>query len=141
MDCQCAGGLAGQLIFGTVQILSRLCGSAGILVIYSQVTGWIPYFVGSLAMGLGFAVLISNTSLAAETLATSTATGFGYGPLTWVIPLPAVITTGPELFGVPNIPAVQRFDPGSLVRHVVYGLILGIVYPLVRNSDRIDLFS
>ena len=35
--------------------------------------------------------------------------------------------------GFPMAPPLPNFNPMSLVGHVVYGVILGAVYPFVKN--------
>lgn len=135
------GGLAGQFVFGLSRIVYLLWRSVEIPAIYQQIVNWGPYLASSLVLGLGFAVLVSNISLATDNLATSIVLGFGYGLLTWLVPLPTMIAIGLGLLGVPATPVIESFGLDSFGRHVVYGLVLGIVYPQIRHGDRIDWFS
>lgn len=129
------GGLSGQLVFATTQIACHLSGPAGQLAASAQGVEWGRHLLGSLVLGVGFAVFVSNTSIGTDAPAKSAALGLGYGVLVWVVPLPAILALGAEMLGVSNVPSVETLDPGSFGRHAVYGLVVGIVFPLLRDSD------
>lgn len=100
----------------------------------SQIAGWAPDLASGLALGLLFAVIVSNSSVTIDSLMMGTVIGFGYGLLTWFIPLPVVASIGLELIGVSSVPAVRFLVVDGLIRHVVYGMVLGAVYALFQDK-------
>ncbi|WP_336343199.1 hypothetical protein [Halalkalicoccus ordinarius] len=114
--------------------MSRQAYQTGELLPSHQIAGWAPDLASGLALGLLFAVIVSNSSVTIDSLMMGTVIGFGYGLLTWFIPLPVVASIGLELIGVSSVPAVRFLVVDGLIRHVVYGMVLGAVYALFQDK-------
>ncbi len=127
------GGISGQIIFELGR-MSRQAYQTGELLPSHQIAGWAPDLASGLALGLLFAVIVSNSSVTIDSLMMGTVIGFGYGLLTWFIPLPVVASIGLELIGVSSVPAVRFLVVDGLIRHVVYGMVLGAVYALFQDK-------
>lgn len=130
------GGLAGQVVYETFQMGYLLWNATTVTpaAMQSHAAGVPPHLASGVLLGLVFALLVANSPLAtyADDLSTSVPLGFSYGLLTWLVPLPALIAVGLQIAGVAD-PSVQSFNLGSIARHVMYGIVLGFVYPYVRN--------
>ena len=121
------GGLAGGLVFG------MMMGMMGMLVMIgkmvgqpSAVVGFIVHMVNSALIGAVFAVAFGR-------LATQVKSGLGfgmtYGAIWWLL---GPLTLMPLMMGMGlganwNATAISNMLP-SLVGHLMYGTILGIVY-------------
>lgn len=128
-------GLSGQLVFATMRIACHPSGSAGQLAASVRGVEWGRYLLSSLVVGVGFAILVSRTSIGTDRSVRSAALGLGYGVLVWLLPLPALLAIGLEMLGVSTTPSIEMLDPGSFGRHAVYGLVVGLVFPHLRDSD------
>lgn len=126
-------GLAGQVIYELLQITDLfLQNTTWVTAMRSLIPGIFSRLLSGLLLGVVFSVIISNCGLKsyADNLTTSIPLGFGYGILTWFIPLPAIMTVVLYPVDVLN-PSIQHLILDNLSRHVVYGIIVGIVYPLI----------
>lgn len=120
------GGLVGGLIFGVLMQMMDMIGMVAMLVNSDAVAvGWLVHLAISVFVGVSFAVLFSRI---ATSVLSSTLIGAGYGIVWWVlgglILMPARL--GMDLFMF-NTTAWQ-----SLMGHVIYGVLLGLVYGLVQ---------
>jgi uncharacterized membrane protein YagU involved in acid resistance len=100
------------------------------------VAGWIAHLVHSIVFGLIFAaIVVSIPSLRgyADRLTTSAGLGIVYGVLVWIVAAGIVMPIWLGAVGFPMVPPLPNFNPMSLVGHVVYGVILGGLFPLLRN--------
>jgi hypothetical protein len=125
-----AGGLAGGIAFGILmQMMGMLPMVAMLVGAESVAVGWMVHLAIAAFIGATFGVLLGGKSTG---LGVSAALGMGYGLLWWVLgPLfimPARL--GMELFMVDSM-ALQ-----SLMGHLLYGLILGLVFVLVGRRVR-----
>lgn len=120
------GGLVGGLIFGVLMHMMHMMGMVAMLVNSDAVAvGWLVHLAISVFVGVSFAVLFSRL---ATSVLSSTLIGAGYGIVWWVlgglILMPARL--GMDLFMF-NTTAWQ-----SLMGHVIYGVLLGLVYGLIQ---------
>lgn len=127
-----AGGLVGGVVFGIMMQAWDMMPMVAMLVDKSTTAvgvGWVVHLAISIILGIGFAVLFGRW---AGSLPVSTVLGLGYGLVWWVlgglILMPARL--GMDLFMWNT--TTQR----SLIGHLVYGLLLGAVYALVRMQLR-----
>lgn len=122
-----AGGLAGGVVFGVLmQTMGMLPMVAMLVGSESVAVGWLVHLVISAFIGCTYAVILARW---ADRLGVGAVLGIGYGVVWWVLgPLlimPAVMGMG--VFMV-NAMTVQ-----SLLGHVLFGLVLGLGYALVRS--------
>jgi hypothetical protein len=119
------GGLVGGVAFGILMQLTGMIPMVAMLVgSDSAGIGWLVHLVISAGIGTSFGLLLGAW---ATTMASSTGLGLGYGVVWWVLGglliMPAWLGMGMFTF---NTMAWM-----SLIGHLVYGLLLGVVYALV----------
>jgi uncharacterized membrane protein YagU involved in acid resistance len=122
-----AGGLSGGIIFGMLmQMMGMLPMVAMLVGSKSTTVGWGVHLAISAFIGVTYAILFARW---ATRPATSLLLGMGYGVLWWVLgPLlimPARL--GMELF------MFNAMTGQSLMGHLIYGAVLGLVYGLIRT--------
>jgi hypothetical protein len=121
-----AGGLAGGVVFGIlmqtmgmIPMVAMLVGSKSVAV------GWLVHLVIAAFIGATYALLFARW---ATGLVPAALIGMGYGVAWWVLgPLvimPAKLGMGLFMFNTTT--------GRSLLGHVIYGLILGLVFALAR---------
>ncbi|WP_323191192.1 histidine kinase [Halostella sp. PRR32] len=132
------GGLAGGFVMGimlTMQMtpvienaIPALWGLSGGLA------GWVIHMSNSAVLGVVFAAIASAGAFReyADSPGTSAALGIAYGVVLWVVLAAIVMPIWLDAVGFGMAPAVPNFNPMSLVGHVAYGVVLGVVYPLLR---------
>jgi hypothetical protein len=118
------GGLAGGVVFGLLMQMMGMIGMVAMLVgSTSTAVGWLVHLAISAFIGATFALLLGRF---ATGLLRAALTGMGYGVGWWVLgPLmimPAKL--GMKLF------VVNATAGKSLAGHLIYGLVLGVVYAL-----------
>lgn len=138
-----AGGVSG-LIAGVVMglmlqtmmtpvittAIPALYGGSGVVV------GWIAHLFHSVVFGLLFVGAVGSVSSLGEyasRVSTGAGLGLGYGVLLWVVAAGFVMPIWLGAVGFPGTPPTPNFNPMSLVGHVVFGVVLGALYPLLRN--------
>lgn len=95
--------------------------------------GWTIHLFNSAILGVVFAALAGALPGYAETRLGSVGFGVVYGVVLWVLLAALLMPVWLSAVGFPNAPQFPNVDPMSLVGHVVYGAILGAVYPSVRD--------
>lgn len=130
------GGFAGGVLFGILLQMMGMMPTIGMLVgVESAVVGWLVHLVLSVAFGLVFAATMMQSSLdrAARRVVPSTAMALGYGVVLWIVAAGIVMPLW--LGAVAGLAApVPYLTLPSLVGHLVYGIGLGVAYPLVLGS-------
>lgn len=121
-----AGGLAGGVVFGILMQTMDMIGMVAMLIGSKSVAvGWLVHLAISAFIGATYALLFARW---ATRLVPAALIGLGYGVVWWVLGalllMPAKL--GMDLFMF-NKTAWQ-----SLIGHLAYGLLLGVVYALVR---------
>jgi hypothetical protein len=125
-----AGGLIGGVMFGIlmqmmgmIKMVAMLVGSEAVAV------GWLVHLAISAFIGATYALLFARW---ATGLVPAALIGAGYGVVWWVLGglliMPARL--GMSTFMI-NTTAWQ-----SLMGHIIYGLLLGVVYALLRRRLR-----
>jgi uncharacterized membrane protein YagU involved in acid resistance len=126
------GGLVGGLVFGILmQVWDMLPMVAMLVDSKSVAVGWLIHLFNSALFGAVFAVLFGRW---AATVVPAILLGLGYGVLWWVLGalliMPAWLGMNGMIFEL-NTNAWR-----SLVGHLAYGLLLGLVYVLLRPRMR-----
>jgi len=124
-------GLLIQFVIGAMPAVGALYGAPGLL------TGWIAHLFHSAVFGAVFAWLAGTDALAgyADGVARSAGLGLGYGFVLWLVFLVFVWPVWLGAVGFPLAPPVPNLAVPPLVGHLVYGLVLGAVYPVLRNAQ------
>lgn len=132
------GGLAGGVVFGIMMtmmmpdiIQGAIPGMYGFGA--SMATGWAFHLFHSAVLGFVFAAIVAAKPELAETTGKSVGAGVAYGIVLWVVLATFVM---PAWVGAmtPMAPPVPSVNPMSLVGHVVYGAILGAVFPALKEA-------
>jgi len=130
------GGIAGGLVFGVLMTLMMpevletqipmMYGLEGGLV------GWIAHMSHAAVLGVIFGALLALTPLGDRSVGVVTVAGVAYGLVVWAT-LAAVVmpiwVMGPEM----GLTMVPNLEMGSLLGHVVYGLVLGVSAALLSR--------
>ncbi|MGH3737800.1 MAG: hypothetical protein ACRDT6_19640 [Micromonosporaceae bacterium] len=120
------GGLAGGIVFGILMQMMGMIPMVAMLVGSEAVAvGWLVHLFNSALFGAIYALLFGTW---ADKLAQGAGIGMAYGVVWWVL---GALLIMPAWLGMPvfmfNTTAWQ-----SLMGHLLYGLLLGVVYALVR---------
>jgi len=125
------GGLGGGVVFGILMsmMMPDIIGGAipGLYGFSGGVAGWTIHMAHSAVLGVVFAGLVRVAPQYTNTLGKSLGAGIVYGIVLWAI-LGAVVM--PLWVGavLPANPPVPNINPMSLMGHVVYGGLLGVLY-------------
>ena len=130
------GGLAGGLVFGAmmsammtpvmemaIPSLYGIEGPAGLV-------GWVIHMSNSAVLGVVFGILAGRADLGRSGLIVGV--GLVYGAALWIALAAIVMPIWLGAVGFPATPPLPNVNPLSLVGHLVYGLVLGIVYASAR---------
>lgn len=121
-----AGGLSGGIVFGVLMALMGMLPMIASLVGSSSAAlGFLVHLVISVLIGLALTVPFAR--LLTGSLGRSALVGAVYGALWWVLG-PLLIM--PAMMGMPLL-ALNGASALSLMGHVMYGLILGLVATIV----------
>jgi len=118
-------GIPMQFMMGTMKV-GALYGWENVAV------GWMGHLFHSVVFGLIFAGIISIGPLKEYGVKFPTNLGVGaaYGLGLWVFGGVIAVPLWLQSAGVGYAPAVPDVDPVSLLAHVIYGGVLGVVYPI-----------
>jgi hypothetical protein len=124
------GGLGGGLVFGILMsmMMPDIIGGAipGLYGLSGGLAGWTIHMAHSAVLGVVFAAIASPTGYD-ETLGKSLGAGIVYGLVLWAV-LGAIVMPAWVGAVLPMNPPVPNINPMSLVGHVVYGGVLGVLY-------------
>lgn len=129
-------GLAGGAVFGLyLQFVAGVlpptsaAGGVGALA-----TDWLVHLLHSLVFALVYAELVSWSPLAgyADRVLTGTVLGAGYGVLVWAVATGVAVAFWALANTVWILP-IPTVSIGSLAGHVLFGVVLGAVFAVVRQ--------
>jgi uncharacterized membrane protein YagU involved in acid resistance len=121
------GGLVGGVVFGALMQMMDMIHMVAMLVGSTSVAvGWLVHLAISAFIGATFAVLFGRF---ATTTGRAGVLGLGYGVLWWVVG--ALLLMPAKLGMTAMIFHVGKTQWQSLVGHLVYGLLLGLVFGLL----------
>ena len=126
------GGLAGGVVFGILMQVWDMMPMVAMLIDSKSVgVGWLVHLFNSALFGAIFAVLFGRW---AATLVSAAGIGLAYGVLWWVL---GALLIMPAWLGMTEMVfKVNTTAWRSLAGHLSYGLLLGLVYALVRPRLR-----
>jgi hypothetical protein len=143
-----AAGLLGGLAFGAIMQVMTAPTPEGnqvpmmmmvAMVVRSEslLVGWLYHLFNSAVIGALFAAFLGSAADASP--GRSVALGIGWGALWWIL---GALILMPLLLGMPAFAALRmpRMRPvamGSLAGHIVYGLLLGLVYGRLRRTREV----
>lgn len=122
------GGIVAGLVFGammhalgSIAMIGALIGAEGV------VTGWIVHLIIAAAIGIAYALVVGPLR---PGYGAAVVTGLLYGAVWWVL---GPLLLMPLFLGMDPFPAIEQQQIMSLIGHLAYGLVLGIVYVAVRD--------
>ncbi|MDI3195875.1 hypothetical protein QK290_13965 [Pseudarthrobacter sp. AL07] len=124
-----AGGIAGGIVFGMLMaMMGMLPVIASMVGSTSAVVGFGVHLMISVMIGLGLTVLFGNRFLTGY--GRGALVGLGYGAIWWILG-PLMIM--PVMMGMPFF-TIDLNALMSLMGHMIYGVILGVVAVRVLKS-------
>ena len=126
------GGLAGGLIFGMLMGTMGMLPMIGSMIGQPTVAaGLVVHMVNSVIIGIGFAIVLGRFVSGTRS---GVGVGLAYGGVWWIL---GPLTLMPLLMGMGfgvnwNVTAAAAMLP-SLVGHLMYGGVLGLVYTWLRH--------
>ena len=104
----------------------------------SLLAGWLYHLCNSGIIGALFGALLG--AAANGSTSRSVALGAGWGVVWWVV---GALILMPLFLGMPvfaalRMPPMRPVAMGSLVGHLIYGLILGLAYARLRRPGRME---
>lgn len=125
------GGIAGGLVFGALMaMMGMLPMIASLVGSTSPIIGFLIHIIMSIGIGLGLTVLFGNLLL--TSYPRGVVVGMAYGAIWWVLG-PLVVM--PMMFGMPLL-TIDTTALLSLMGHVIYGAILGVVAVRILGHRR-----
>ena len=128
------GGVAGGLIFGAMMGMMGMLPMIGSMIGQpTAAAGFAVHMVNSVIIGAGFAIVLGRFVSGTPS---GVGIGLAYGGAWWILgPLTLMPLFMGMGFGVNwNATAAAAMLP-SLVGHLVYGGVLGLVYSWLRHRD------
>ena len=124
-----AGGLVGGVMFGVLmQMMDMMPMVAQLVNSESIAVGWLVHLFNSALFGAIYAVVFARWI---NTWAAAIGIGLVYGVIWWVL---GALLIMPAWLGMNDmIFHVGTTQWQSLMGHLIYGLLLGVVYTLVRS--------
>ncbi len=121
------GGIGGAVAFGAMmammspEMLETMIPS--MYGLEGGLAGWFVHLSHGAVLGVVFAAILVAGGRSDVSLPVGAASGLAYGVLVWAA---LAVVVMPLWLGMPEM--VPNFDPGSLVGHAIYGLLLGVIY-------------
>ncbi|EJN59907.1 hypothetical protein [Halogranum rubrum] len=94
--------------------------------------GWFIHMSHAALLGVVFAGLADAAGVGTN-LPRSVGLGVVYGAILWVVLAALVMPIWLSAVGFAGAPPLPNFNPTSLVGHLVYGGVVGAVFPFVRE--------
>lgn len=133
-----SGGLAGVVMGALMLMQMRPVLEMAIPAMYgiagpALTVGFLLHVLHGVVFGLLFAALVSLPPLRerAGSIGAGAALGVGYGVLVWLVAAAVVMPVWLSAAGFAGAPGVPNFNPTSLIGHAVFGLVLGVAYPVL----------
>lgn len=131
------GGLLGGAVMGvmlTMQMTPVIENAIPAMYgLSGGLAGWVVHMFHAAILGVGFAAVATRVDL--DSLAPSVGLGLAYGVVLWLVLAVLVMPVWLQTVGFAGAPALPNVNVQSLVGHLVYGGVLGLVYPLITFSD------
>jgi len=132
------GGLAGGAAMGLmISIMMAPVIEAAIPGLYGLsggLAGWVVHMSHSAVLGVVFAAVMGALGRFSDSVGATIGIGAVYGVVLWAVLAALVMPVWLGALGFPAAPPFPNFAlPGSLPAHVVYGVVLGAIYPYARG--------
>lgn len=123
------GGLAGGMVFGILmQMMGMIPMVAQLVGSSSTAVGWVIHLAISSFIGASFAILFGSR---ARSLIPAAVLGMAYGMVWWVL---GALVIMPAQLGMPVF-QLNTTAWMSLMGHLLFGLVLGLVYSQLARRN------
>lgn len=126
------GGIAGSILFGAMmaamvpamlaEMIPALYGLEG------ELAGWIIHISNGAVLGVVFAAILVAIDRPSLDVGPGVVAGVVYGIVVWAA---LAVVVMPIWLGMPEM--VPNLDGTSLIGHVLYGAVLGVVYAILAR--------
>lgn len=124
------GGLVGGVMFGILMQMMDMIPMVAMLVDSTSVAvGWLVHLAISAFIGASFAVLLGRL---ASGWASGAGLGMAYGVVWWVL---GALLLMPARLGM-DVFVLNKIAWQSLMGHLIYGLLLGLVFAALTQRER-----
>lgn len=134
-----AAGLAAGVGMGLLMTLEMSAVIEGAIpalwLLDGGMAGWLVHMVNSAVFGVVFAALVTRWPAAVRSLSGGVIVGGLYGIVLWLVAAGLVMPVWLDLVGFASPPAIPNLAPMSLAAHLLYGVVLGVVYPLIVTRE------
>ena len=130
-------GLLAAIVFGAVVAdTGAMAAVAAMFGVDSHGLGWVFHLGFGAAFGAGYSAVASTArgSAWADRPASGGVVGLAYGFVLWVVGAVLVAPLWLRVRSVGDV-AVPAIDVPVLVGHLVYGLVLGVLYPVLVELE------
>ena len=130
-------GLIAGIAFGAIMSHTEMMGMVGMLFDLEEVwLGWVIHFVFSIVFGIGFAAIVAIDAVSAwsDRPSRGAVSGLVYGIIVWVIGAAIIM---PLWMGAvqPVDPPVPDWNMMSFAGHIGFGVVLGVLYPVLLDHE------
>lgn len=131
------GGLAGGVVMGLMATMMMPTVMAeyipGLLTLDGLVAGWVVHLGVSAAWGVVYAALATETGFVdrSTSVAWDVGLGLAFGAVVWLVAMALVMPAWLGALGA-AAPPFPWLNPMPLMAHLVYGTVLGAVFPFVE---------
>ncbi len=97
--------------------------------------GWAIHLFHGAVLGVLYAVIVNSTGYGhhLDELPKAAGLGLGYGVVTTVALAALLMPVWLSSVGFQGAPPFPNFSPMGLVGHLIYGGVLGVSYPVIRD--------
>jgi len=132
------GGVVGAVVMGALMTMTDMRGvlEMAIPAMYTVegpalALGFALHVVHGAILGLGF--LATTRFVDVDSVPQCVLAGVVYGVVVWLVAAALIMPLWLSAVGFAGAPSLPNVDPTSLLGHVVYGGVLGAVFPFASN--------
>jgi hypothetical protein len=107
-------------------------GIPGLYTLSGGIAGWVVHLSHGAILGVVYAAIVEADAVSIDSVGKYLGAGLGWGIVTWGVLAAIVMPIWLSAVGFPQAPPFPNFAIPSLIWHLIYGVVLGIVYPLLR---------
>jgi hypothetical protein len=107
-------------------------GIPGLYTLSGGIAGWVVHLSHGAILGVVYAALVEADVVSVDSVGKYLGAGIVWGIITWGILAAIIMPIWLSAVGFPQAPPLPNFAIPSLIWHLIYGVVLGIAYPLTR---------
>lgn len=104
----------------------------GLYGLSGGIAGWVVHLSHGATLGVVFAAIVGPDGLSLGSTGKYVGAGAVWGVVTWALLAAIIMPVWLGAVGFPNAPPLPNFAVPSLLWHLIYGIVLGAVYPTLR---------